>query len=329
MRRFVADHKAGVIWTVAIILLVIVFIILAFVYRWEWTGFFSYTTPKSETVEFHPGKSLWDLMGLLIIPLVLVLGGFLLNRAQRQSEQKIAQDQRDQDREIAKEREEERALQSYLDAMTALFLKERLRESEANSEVRSVARARTLTVLRGLNKVRKASVLRFLYESKLIDAENSVIDLSNADLGKVELSPDELSEVSLSEAYIINAALSGANLIDADLSEAHLDKADLSEADLRGADLRWAYMRGANLSGAFLSDANLSGANLSGADLGVASVSRADLRKADLYGADLSEAKYNTEPFEDIFRTTYQPTQWPDDFDPVAAGAIDVSKAGE
>jgi hypothetical protein len=40
-------------------------------------------------------------MELLIVPIVLVAGGFLLNRSQRQSEQNIAERQRKQDQELA------------------------------------------------------------------------------------------------------------------------------------------------------------------------------------------------------------------------------------
>jgi hypothetical protein len=94
------------------------------------------------------------------------------------------------------------------------------------------------------------------------------------------------------------ALLGGADLFGADLAAADLRNADLGGANLCSADLRGADLGGANLLGTDLSDANLSGADLSG---------------ATLINADLTGALY------DSF------TQWPDSFDPRAAGAIDTS----
>ena len=99
-------------------------------------------------------KTLWDWLELLIIPLVLAGGGFYLNRSEHNT-----------DREIATDRQKEQALQTYLDHMADLLLKEDLRNSE-NEEVRNVARTRTLTVLRGLDKKRKGVILKFLYEAE-------------------------------------------------------------------------------------------------------------------------------------------------------------------
>jgi uncharacterized protein YjbI with pentapeptide repeats len=162
-----------------------------------------------------------------------------------------------------------------------------------------------------------------------------------------DLSEADLSGAYLMEAYLIEADLSGANL-----SEAYLNEADLGEADLSDADLSGANLSGANLSGAKIDDTTqlddkwrlvweivnqgAQGLDLSGADLSFSNLVGVDLRGADLYGADLrwanlsganlSGANYNTAPFQDELGNTYQPTQWPDDFDPVAAGAVDVSE---
>ena len=48
--------------------------------------------------------------------------------------------------------------------------------------------------------------------------------------------------------------------------------------------------------------------------------------KANLSRVDLHEARYNSEPYKDEAGSIHQPTQWPDNFDPSATGAIDISK---
>ncbi len=270
--------------TVSVLVLLTLFAFSVWRYGWTWTGFVYYTIPKSDTEEFHPGKTLWDFMELLIIPLVLVVGGFLLNRAQRQQELDIAAEERETERQIAKDREEERALQSYLEAMTELLLEKKLRTSEEGSEVRSIARARTLTILRSLSGERKSSILRFLYEAELIDSEKTVIVLRGA---------------ILREAF-----LWGANLREADLRGADLVGVDLREASLVGAKLVGAKLRGAILVGADLRGAILREADLRRADLRGAILRGADLREANLVEADLREVLYN------------DATKWPEDFTP-------------
>src|SRR5205085_3193827 len=107
-------------------------------FGWTWIGF---------------NKSLWDWMQLLIIPVALAFVAIWFNRVERRNEQAISSDN-----------QQEAALQAYLDKMSELLLKEGLRQSETDSEVRNIARARTLTMLRKLDGQRKGSLLQFLFE---------------------------------------------------------------------------------------------------------------------------------------------------------------------
>ena len=65
-----------------------------------------------------------------------------------------------------------------------------------------------------------------------------------------------------------------------------------------------------------LKAANLLRAVLSGTDLSGTNLSQADLSGVDLSGAILREAEYNSEPYLDEFGYEYEPTIWPDHFDP-------------
>jgi len=219
-------------------------------------------------------------MELLIIPLVLVVGGFLLNRAQRQTESEIASQRAETERDIAADRQRQAALDAYFDRMTDLLLKEGLRESRKGAEVRNIARTRTLTVLRSLDRMRKGQLLRFLCESRLIIGDDPIIDLNGADL--VEAHLYTTVGTHFREIGPDGSGLTGWGL---NLSKANLSGAYLNKAELYGADLSTA-----NLSNAQLADAQLVQADLTGADLSKALLSRAFLLRADLTGADLSKA---------------------------------------
>src|SRR5829696_5709886 len=103
--------------------------------------------------------------------------------------------------------------------------------------LRSVARARTLTVLPRLAGDGKGRVVQFLHEAGLISSERAVLDLSNANLSEADLRGANLREADLSNTLLSEANLSEANLSEANLSGADLGKAVLGEANLGGADM--------------------------------------------------------------------------------------------
>jgi uncharacterized protein YjbI with pentapeptide repeats len=193
---------------------------------WEWTDFGE--------------KKLWDwlqLLSALAIPIVLAVAGFWFTAQQEAHQQVIEERRAIAERDLEEQRAQDTALQSYLDQMSALMLEENLRNSEVGSEARTLARARTFTVLGRLDPRRKRSVVQFLYESSLIDKDNPIVDLSNADLTSVNLRLKDLSEADLSDADLSIATLNGADLSDAILRGADFSGADLIQADLSYADL--------------------------------------------------------------------------------------------
>jgi uncharacterized protein YjbI with pentapeptide repeats len=246
--------------------------------HYQWTGFGELVRPKADNQEIQPRKTLWDWLQLFIVPLALAAIGLWFSAQQDAHQQKIEEKRAKSDQHIEEQRAQDAALQAYLDQMSQLLLEGDLLDSKQDGEVRTLARARTLTVLTRLDSRRKGSVVQFLYEASLINKENPIVSLSDVRLSGANLSHLELSDANLSEAELKGANLSDANLSDANLSDAKLDGADLSLANLPGADLS-----GANLSDANLSDANLSDAKLDGG----AVLSLANLRRADLSGADI------------------------------------------
>jgi uncharacterized protein YjbI with pentapeptide repeats len=244
-------------------------------------------------------------------------------------------------------RAQEEALRAYLDQMANLIVDQKLLHEKEESEVRSLARARTLTILHRLAGERKGSVVRFLYEAGLINKDLPILNLKGASLDTADLHEITLLDVRLKEADLRLADLTGANLTGSDLTWADLRGADLSSAVLTdvslahanllpydhlkpallnaphllngadpsdlthtrfdGADLTPTRLDGANLQGADLSGAFLYMADLTGANLVGANLARANLAEADLTGADLRRARYDAE------------TLWPEDFIPEEA----------
>ena len=73
--------------------------------------------------------------------------------------------------------------------MSTLLLEKDLRSSEADSEVRTLARARTLTILVRMNPSRKRQVIQFLYEADLIrgvEGRQPIMSLREANLNDAQ-----------------------------------------------------------------------------------------------------------------------------------------------
>jgi hypothetical protein len=116
------------------------------------------------------------------------------------------------------------------------------------------------------------------------------------------------------------------------LEDGSLRGASLMRANLQGASLMGAVLRGASLTGAVLQGANLVGANLQGADLGEADLQGVDLWGANLQGADLEEANLQGAYLRgaELQGARYDAyTEWPEGFDPTAAGAVKMDEQAE
>lgn len=244
------------------------------------------TVTRTET--YQPGKTLWDWMQLLLVPFMLAIGGFWLNRIQKNREERAIEQRDKTEREIAKDNQQETALQTYIDKMSELLLSRRLHESQSEyEEACKIARVRTLTILYQSNTRRANYVLTFLRESGLVasdDAHTGIITFSNTNLRSVDLHEDNLYKIDLHKIDFSGADLTEANLSGAILSEANFREAILIKANLCNAHLKEANLGGANLGGAKLKDANLRNTNLSGVDF-----YQTDLTGANLSGANPTE----------------------------------------
>jgi uncharacterized protein YjbI with pentapeptide repeats len=289
-------------WSVMVFTVLALVVLLIWVgYKYpEVSGFGGHTYNKTPSEEYRPPKTVWDWMGLFGAP----VGAALLAAAAAawftQHREKFARESevrsRREERVLEDRRSGAEALQKYLDSMTGLMLEEKLQtlvpgvEVQGAEQVREMARARTLAVLQGLDGVRKGTLLRFLYESKIISKGKSILQLRGADFLKANLFHADLHEADLSYTF---------------LRRADLHEADLHGADLHGADLGFANLREADLSWADLGGAYLGGTDLSGADLGRAYLRGADLDKARLHGAYLDKDALTQEQLKlAIFETS-------------------------
>lgn len=215
---------------VAVVVIATVALALAGIWRWrhpDWTGF--------------RGRTLWDWISLLEVPVMVGLAGALINAGQQQ---------------IAADRAAEEALQAYVDRVTVLVLDPH--EGATPETVNAIGRAHTLAILRLVEGERAGRVLAFL-------AEMDLLRRFSISFEGVDLSGAELKGIAFTGLDFEGASLGGADLENADFTGADFEAADLARADLKGAVLTGASFEAADLSGASLSGADFTGADLSAA----------------------------------------------------------------
>jgi uncharacterized protein YjbI with pentapeptide repeats len=257
------------------------------------------------------GKTVWDWMDLLIVPLMLVALGFWVTTQQDARQQRTEERRADQAQHLENQRSQDTALQAYFDSTTNLLIDEhgtQLRKLNPDTKVQSLIQARTETLFEILDKSREVTVVLFLARSDLIPKGDPLISLAGIDLSfidfrGIDLSVTNLAASNLAHAILTNVNLSGADLSNANLAEAVLISADFSAmekegediihltADLTRANLREASLQEADLAECTLDEATLTDATLQRANLSSASLRAADLSHATLQNADLSSAE--------------------------------------
>lgn len=216
-------------------------------YDYQWTGFGEHKSPQGDLV---PAKALWDWLDLLIVPFVLAVGAFLLDGSRKRSERVIEND-----------RQKQQILDAYFAYISDLLLEKHLTEDSDSNYARELARTRTLTALRLLDGKRKAQLLQFLYEARLID-EEPVIQLNGADLTGALLDEATLSGAELRGIYFSGASICRAYLVRADLRGSDFSGADFSATDLTDARLVQATLDRANLKTAILTNSDITDVDL-------------------------------------------------------------------
>lgn len=261
----------------------------------EWTGVEKYSTSSqtivrrvnsnttiTTTESFHPGKTLWDWLDLLIIPVSIAALGLCFQSLQQQR----ANAQASIDKAIAENNLREEAVQAYFDRLSELLINKKLTTLAFNDPTRitslDVIRAKTLSILRRLGNdgERKGDILQFLFDAELLtslkvnlvnaDFSGAIligVDLRGANLEGVVLDKADLRCANLEGSHLLGASLVGANLCtDPELSKDTLVAAQI-KTNMRNTDLCGAVLCGARLMQVDLIYSNLLGANLRDADI--------------------------------------------------------------
>jgi uncharacterized protein YjbI with pentapeptide repeats len=238
-----------------------------------------------------------------------------------------------------KEKSPQTSLAAFKQWITPLIFAE---DQLAVPGLNKLIQARTLAVLPHLNGNEKGDVIQMLHDAELITSEAPAVSLEGANLTHINLVEANLVDVNLAGVDLSGANLTSASLIGATLTHAtmvganmgwvvlryaHMHQVELGGANLPGADLRGAtllrsHLIMANLKWANLVETHLEGANLLRTNAEQAVLTSANLTKANLLWTNFTNARLDQVKLADAMYNHH--TEWPEDFDPDAAGARSI-----
>jgi hypothetical protein len=175
---------------------------------WFWGVLVDYVDPKDTTAR----KDVVQVFALIVAGVVGVIGA-----AVGLANVYFSRKNLEQQRSLESKRAQDEIEQAYYKQIGEMLTEQELRNSEVNDDIRLLAEAHTVTVLRAIGPRRKVQLILFLERAQLIHKDDQLVNLTRADLRHVDLSKQVLMEADLSYA-------------------------DLSHADLRGADLSGAVL---------------------------------------------------------------------------------------
>ena len=245
-------------------------------------------TKHTITYELQPGKTLWDWLQLLLIPVVLAIVAFSFNAGQASMNHQLEQ-----------QSNQEQVVDTYLNQMSNLLLQYHLHDSQLSDPIRAIAQATTLTALDRLDGEHKNIIILFLYRADLLkyhyykhgekecidrslpnkfSNEQPIITLSQGNIEGVTINNLKLSCIDLHNMNLEGSNFSTSLLDRADLGLSLAMNADFSHASMKAANLYYLDLSEAHLQGALLQYANMTGICLSHARLDGAALQHADLR---------------------------------------------------
>lgn len=197
-------------------------------------------------------KPIWERLLLPVISIALVASIIWLGIQQNQNSVALSKQQREIALSTAADQQRETALLNYRDKIADLMVNAKLLQAHPTDASTLVANAYTSATLRKLDPDRKAELMRFLYQTKLISNDTRIISMTQDDVHGAHM-----ANIDIRDTYLIGINLSGADLHGAILSDTILTFANLSGANLAKADFHASDMHNVNLTGANLAGANL------------------------------------------------------------------------
>lgn len=194
---------------------------------------------------------------------------FQINGQRRKQELLLDETRRSQDLVIADKYHRDSVFNVYIRDLTGILIRNKFHLNRRLLD--SVIRPMTLTILRQLDSSRKVLLLKYLYESKMLQTnfDETRVDLSDADLDHIRIDQIRLHNLSL-----VGSSLKNSTFIGTDLTNADFERTDLSNSIFFNVNLNQVSFYRTNLQNVNFSQSKFSRTDLTKSNLNQSTISR-------------------------------------------------------
>jgi hypothetical protein len=271
----------------------------------------SFTQITKHTLKFLPSLIIPTMLGVFTV--VITVHQQKIAREQRIEDLQLAREQRNEDQQVqsrfTRDRYRDEVLVTYIKEVSDLL--ERNNGSFTTSPLAAtLARIKTLNILRQLDGSRQIYIIRFLYEARQLTDVNgpAALDISTGELTEVDFrtstSFSRLEKISLAGVHLRNCTFSDISLVHVNFSFARLYNTEFSSARrlfyvnfssavLDNVTFSSGWLVGVNFSSARIDDVNFSSGWLDTLNFSTAQLTNVNFSSVrKLENADFTSARF-------------------------------------
>lgn len=253
------------------VLIIVILVLFAYSVFKNGIGLSSYVDSNNV---FHPGKTLWDWLELLIIP--ALLGAVAWNFSDTQKNKEL---------EISTKQFRENVMKDFITEISQYIKNRSIYEIKDIHFIETI-RINTINTLRILDGEQKGQLIHFLYDSKLIGWKGDYESNYEEILPIIQLKDADLSNIKLSGTYSLE-------IIEV------CDKTNpYFNVNLSGIDLSFTNLRNADLHGTQIFSGNFRATNLENADFDKCKLENCIFENAKFVNTSFSYLQCNTCNFD-------------------------------
>ncbi|RPJ71609.1 MAG: hypothetical protein EHM20_14485 [Alphaproteobacteria bacterium] len=242
---------------------------------------------KWPAVTGFDGKTWWDWLDLLFVPIILSFAAYFLNREQKRTE--LA---------VENIRNQNKILDEYIERISKLILDDNFSDKENNKNAKSIARTWTITALSRLDMEGKKVLLQFLDEAGLVHGENVLVNLRGADLVETDKTyfavfSSIIDGLTQDNTFAPFAKISDSTISDTSFRSAVIYKGSISRSTLKRVIFSEADLREIKIYESTLEDSDLSNSLLAKAEIYASSLENVNLFQADLRNTTIKDSAFD------------------------------------
>ena len=152
---------------------------------------------EKQSRNIPPLRIIWNWLQLPVLALLLIASIIWLTVQQEQMTRQLSYQQQTTTLQVAHDQQQETLLMNYINTISDLMVHDQLFTAKPATPVSVIAEAQTQEVLKKLDPDHKATLMSFLYSTKLIGNDYHSISMIDADIHDAHLRAIDLRDTSL------------------------------------------------------------------------------------------------------------------------------------